>query len=74
MQRKIPIDFYDRQLHTSERQLIENKAYQMAVQEAHNPADVPTIEASWTNMLTLWGRRRIWTRGRHGSSTKQWRN
>lgn len=25
----------------------------MAVEQAHNPADVPTIEAYWTNMLTL---------------------
>ena len=39
------VDMYNRQLHPDERQLIANEAHQMGVDQAHNPADIPTIEA-----------------------------
>ena len=41
----IRTEMYNRQLHPDERQLIANEAHQMAVGQAHNPADIPTIEA-----------------------------
>ncbi|MDQ7979577.1 hypothetical protein QYH69_20235 [Paraburkholderia sp. SARCC-3016] len=46
-------DLYNRQLHPQERQLIKDKANELAAQQAQNPADQQKLADYWTNMLTI---------------------
>jgi adhesin HecA-like repeat protein len=46
-------DQYNRQLHITERQKIQDKAHSVAASMAQKPEDQPKIEKYWTSMLTI---------------------
>ncbi len=46
-------DQFNRQLHPDEKQLIKDKAHELAVSQAKNSGDVASLEQYWSNILTL---------------------